>query len=139
MAPAPARPAGRIAPARLACGGGGLRAILAAALLALAACIPGREAAPPAPYPGAEAFGPQRLAAERAACEARGGRFAAAGMAGRLVCFVTPPDAGRPCSRAADCSVACLARSRTCAPVTPLFGCHEVVQADGAVATLCLD
>jgi hypothetical protein len=109
------------------------------AALALAACLPERAPPSPSPYPGAEAFGPQRITAERMACEARGGRFVQAGMAGRLVCQTTPRDAGRSCARPADCEVACLARSRTCAPVAPLFGCHEVVQADGSVATLCLD
>ena len=48
-------------------------------------------------------------------------------------------DAGKTCRRQTDCETECLARSRTCAPITPLFGCNPVLQADGREVNLCID
>lgn len=100
--------------------------------LALAACQTG--AGDDLPPVGAEA-----VEAARTACERRGGTFAPGGISGALACFTTPRDAGKQCSTADDCSSACLARSRTCAPVTPLFGCNEVLTSTGARVTQCID
>lgn len=109
--------------------------VLCAALLA--ACVPA-TGPDSAAGPEAGTFGPDLVDTRRTACEARGGRWAAAGGADRFVCFTTPADAGRSCESAGDCSSVCLARSRTCAPVTPFFGCHEVLNARGARQTLCV-
>ena len=105
------------------------------AVLALGSCKP----APENPYPGAENFGPQLLERERLACEKDGGRFAQGGLARTLVCYRTPRDAGKSCTKASDCSTQCLARSQTCAPIDPLLGCNEVLGNDGSRTTLCVD
>ena len=106
-----------------------------AAALALAACKP----APENPYPGAENFGPQLLEKLRGECEKSGGAFGSGGEGHGLVCHRTPPDAGKSCARQSDCTTECLARSRTCAPVDPLFGCNDVLNDDGATVSLCID
>ena len=95
--------------------------------------------APENPYPGAENFGPQLLEKLRGECEATGGRFSPGGTAGGLVCHRTPADANRQCRKQSDCSTQCLARSGTCAPVAPLFGCNEVLTDQGQRVTLCVD
>lgn len=106
-------------------------ACAALVLLALAACLDGAgKSLPP--------VGEAAVTAAAEACTARGGRFGPGGKAG-LTCFTTPPDAGRQCRAAGDCSTACLARSGTCAPITPLFGCNEILTATGARVTQCID
>ena len=104
-------------------------------LLALGACKPEQEN----PYPGADKFGPQLIENERAACLKAGGRFDTGGITGSLVCYKTPPDAGKSCRKESDCSTLCLARSQTCAPIEPLFGCNEILTDGGARVTLCVD
>lgn len=100
------------------------------ALLALAACKP--VAAPDLPPVGAAAVG-----AVRASCEATGGTLRALG-ASVSFCQHQTGDAGKTCTRASDCESACLARSRSCAPLKPLAGCNEVLSASGIVVTECL-
>ncbi|MBW6505832.1 MAG: hypothetical protein K0B00_03680 [Rhodobacteraceae bacterium] len=103
---------------------------LVLALLALASCTPG--AAPDLPPVGVAA-----VAAQRAACEARGGNFRALG-ASLSFCQSQTGDAGKACTSSRDCEGACLARSRSCAPLTPLPGCNEVLTSGGQVVTECL-
>lgn len=88
---------------------------------------------------GLEGYDPNLVEKERVACEERGGRFGQGGLAGRFVCFEATRDAGKACRSEADCTTLCLARSRTCAPVTPIFGCQEVLTRSGARSTLCID
>lgn len=88
--------------------------------------------------PGANT--PDALAAARAACEAAGGEFTSPPGGGNVeVCVRTPADANTPCATANDCEGACLARSRTCSPVLPLFGCNEVLLSNGIEATVCVN
>ena len=107
-----------------------IRALAMILLLFAAAC---RDA----PEPALDPVGPARVEALKAECERSGGRFSA--LRGAQVCLQETRDAGKQCRRAGDCQGACLARSGTCAPVTPLFGCHEVLQQDGLRITQCLD
>lgn len=101
-------------------------------LLALATCREAPEAPP------LEPVGAARVAAERSACERTGGTLqVAAGT--RLACVRPLRDAGQTCRAAGDCEGACLARSGTCAPFTPLFGCHEVLTPEGRRVTECLE
>ena len=72
-------------------------------------------------------------------CERRGGRYAQAGNSGAKTCITSTRDGGKQCSRQGDCDGMCLARSNSCAPVAPLFGCNEILQADGRRVTLCID
>ncbi len=104
--------------------------ITALALLALAGCKP--DAASPLPPVGAAA-----VDAARSACEARGGNFRALGQ-GLLFCQHQTGDAGKACERASDCEGACLARSRSCSPLTPLAGCNEILTDRGQTVTECL-
>lgn len=78
------------------------------------------------------------LAQQRAACAREGGRLQT--LVGGLVACIRPTrDAGRACTGASDCEGLCLARSGTCAPITPLYGCHEVLLAPGSRVTQCLE
>lgn len=82
---------------------------------------------------------PGVLAPQRAACEKEGGRWG--GVPGRdaFTCYRTTRDANQPCATERDCDGLCLARSRTCSPVKPFFGCHEVISSSGIRQTLCIE
>lgn len=43
------------------------------------------------------------------------------------------------CQRASDCSTACLAKSHTCAPVSPLIGCQDLIDDQGRTVTQCVN
>ena len=76
---------------------------------------------------------------EQIACERRGGVWSSPGASPGRTCITRTKDAGKQCRRETDCEGYCLARSATCAPAVPLFGCHAILQADGREVTLCLD
>lgn len=109
--------------------------LAALVLLTAAACQPGREP----PETGLPGFDPNLIAREKATCEESGGRWGQGGAEGAFVCFETTPDAGQSCAAATDCSGLCLARSRSCSPIKPLFGCNEVLDSTGRTATLCVE
>lgn len=96
------------------------------------AATPEAEALPePPPAPA--------LSPEAQACVKRGGRWVGTGSSGLMACVRVTRDAGKSCRRQSDCQGYCLARSGTCAPYTPLFGCHEVLGPAGERTTVCLD
>ena len=95
-----------------------------------------QSVAAPAP-PSAPPPLPPALAAEARACAQSGGTLRPRGLAGLWSCVRATRDAGRACSSGSDCEGECLARSRTCAPLDPLFGCHEVLDRAGWTQTLC--
>jgi hypothetical protein len=101
------------------------------ALALLAACLPERER-------GLPPVGEDLVAAEGARCAKDGGEWGRA-PSGGFVCYQRTRDANRGCLRETDCEGLCLARSRSCAPVTPFFGCHEILTALGTRATICTD
>lgn len=72
------------------------------------------------------------------ACERKRGSWEESG-GGFGICIVPTRDSGKHCTRESQCENVCLARSQTCAPVTPLLGCHEILQDDGSRATQCID
>jgi len=82
---------------------------------------------------------PGVLAPQRAACEDDGGRWGKVPNRDTFTCYRITRDANKQCDSSRDCEGLCLARSRTCAPQTPLFGCHEVFSADGLRQTLCIE
>lgn len=84
-------------------------------------------AAPPAPKSEAQL-----------ACEKQKGRWTEAGGE-RMACVFQTRDGGKSCRKETDCDGLCLARSGTCAPIKPLFGCNAILQADGRQVTLCID
>lgn len=90
------------------------------------------EAPEPAPPPPPES-------PEAAKCQKSGGLWATAGESGAKACVRRTKDAGKACTKQSQCEGLCLARSRTCAPITPMFGCNDILQADGREVTLCLD
>ena len=98
---------------------------------------PGKADASAAP-PAAEVPVPAKSAAE-ISCERKGGRYVATGESGARSCIQPTRDAGKQCSKESDCDGLCLARSRTCAPFKPLFGCNDILQKDGRRVTLCID
>ena len=72
-------------------------------------------------------------------CEKRGNIWAQAGNSGAHACVTRLKDGGKRCTSGKQCQGDCLARSNTCAPISPLFGCNEILQDNGARVTLCLD
>lgn len=82
----------------------------------------------------ARVLGPEELA-----CAKTGGKWSVAGKAGGMSCVHILRDAGKSCHKKSDCEGDCLARSNTCAPIAPLFGCNEILQNNGAMVTLCID
>ena len=100
-------------------------------VLALAAC---REAAPKD-----EPLPPNPLTVATQGCERSGGRMIKAGIANAMTCIHETSDSGKQCRASGDCESDCLARSGTCAPMRPMFGCNEILMNDGRRATLCRD
>lgn len=95
---------------------------------------------PPAkPLPAPEVVEKPPLSPEELACNKKGGTWSGAGFAGAKACVKLTRDGGKSCKREKDCEGYCLAKSKTCAPVTPMFGCNEIVQDNGMVVTLCID
>lgn len=103
-----------------------------AALTVLGACLGGAPERDPATPITSFGF-PQ----DRVSCAASGGRWGQTGQGGHT-CYAPLGDAGRACTAAGDCEGACSARSRSCAPVRPLMGCHEILTEGGTVATQCI-
>ncbi|MDN5788220.1 hypothetical protein [Pseudorhodobacter sp.] len=73
------------------------------------------------------------------ACEKKHGRFVMLGKTGAMTCQFMTKDSGKRCSKETDCEGACLARSRTCAPVKPILGCESILQGDGRQVELCIE
>jgi len=95
---------------------------------------PPPEAAPePTPEPEAPMLAQQRLL-----CQQTGGQLMPR-AAGIYACVHPTRDAGRSCNAARDCEGLCLARSGTCAPFAPLYGCQEVFTLPGRRETLCTE
>jgi len=92
-------------------------------------------AAEPAPPPPPD---PPMLAQQRTACQREGGQLMPRGS-GFFACVRPTRDGGRHCTAARDCEGLCLARSSTCAPLHPLFGCQDVFTLPGRRETLCTD
>lgn len=109
--------------------------LLLACLVLLAAC----PAPEPVPDFGLAGFDPDMVENRRTACEARGGRFGAGGLSGAFVCFENTSDANKSCTSGKQCESICLARSGTCAPSKPMFGCNEVFGNSGIRSTVCIN
>lgn len=79
---------------------------------------------------------PVLLSPEALACGKAGGQWAKAGP-GNL-CVKPTREGTKSCRKKSDCRGECLAQSGTCAPITPLMGCNEVLDAMGRRMTQCL-
>ncbi|PTW99027.1 hypothetical protein [Pararhodobacter aggregans] len=126
--------AGLLAGCRIA-GPGGDAAAPADSAITEQALPPQTEAPVPEAEPEPE---PAFLAEQRRLCEQGGGQLAFRGR-GVVACLRPTRDAGQRCQAAADCEGLCLARSGSCAPISPLFGCQEVFTARGLRETLCTE
>jgi hypothetical protein len=73
------------------------------------------------------------------ACEKTGGRFAKAGNSTSFVRARETCVGGKSCRRETDCEGFCLARSRSCSPITPVLGCQESLTQDGLRVTECVE
>lgn len=82
---------------------------------------------------------PDLLGEQRAACQKEGGRFGRSANGVTFVCYRPMPDANQTCATGRDCAGLCLARSRTCSPVEPFYGCHEILSSTGLRQTLCVE
>lgn len=117
-----------------------LRAIAALSLALLAACTPEEPAGTnSAVMPTESSILAPMTQVERAARLAGGGWVERNGLANAEVCFKPTPDAGKSCSKASDCSTFCNAESRTCAPLTPQFGCFQILNDAGQPTGICID
>lgn len=74
-----------------------------------------------------------------AACRAAGGTWGPRGLFPEPLCSLPNLDAGKACQTAADCVGVCLAESRTCSPVRPIFGCFALLDDQGREVTMCAD
>lgn len=97
--------------------------------------------AEPPPPPPPEAPAPPVVAKSPAhqLCEKKGGRWSMAGSAKASFCQTPTKDAGKSCRKETDCNGYCLAKSGTCAPYTPLFGCNDILTAEGRMITQCIN
>lgn len=117
----------------------------AAAPQAASATVAGAEPAPdavaaePAPQPDLAATPVTPKSEQQLACEKRKGRWLRVGEGAGRACVFPTRDSGKRCERESQCDSVCLARSGTCAPFKPMFGCHEILQDNGARVTLCLE
>lgn len=99
--------------------------------------VPDAAEAPAAPV-AAPAVPEAEKSAAQLACEKKKGRWSRAGKGG-FTCISKTRDGGKACRKATDCEGQCLARSLTCAPFKPLFGCNEILDDIGRRMTLCID
>ncbi len=107
--------------------------IFAAALLAIVLVACEDETSD---TPETQSIFPDIMAERRAECEASGGRWGPAANKTIFVCFRNLPDANKPCRAEGDCQGFCLARSRTCTPIEPFYGCHQVLSSGGLPQTV---
>ena len=108
-----------------------------AALLVLGLLVACDEDSPDASEP--ESIFPTNVNAERETCERSGGRWGEVANGIAFVCYRTQPDANQTCETSRDCAGMCLARSRSCSPIKPFYGCHEVISDSGLLQTVCLE
>jgi hypothetical protein len=73
------------------------------------------------------------------ACEKKRGSWSKVGKGNVFACVYNTKDAGKQCTRESQCEGVCLARSGTCSPLKPLYGCNEILQDNGARVTLCIE
>ena len=107
-----------------------MKRLVLIAALALTGCVE-----EPAPSPKGKSL----TGAERADCLMTDGTLGRGGMLPDEVCILPEPDAGKACTKKTDCEGMCLADTRTCSPVTPMFGCFEFLDETGQTVGICID
>lgn len=127
--PAPVPPAGEA---------GGTETAAAQPAPAAPAAEPAAEAVAPAPKPDLAETPVTPKSEMQLACEKKKGRWVK--VKGELrACVFQTRDSGKRCERESQCESVCLARSGTCAPLKPLYGCNEILQDNGARVTQCIE
>ncbi|WP_139301272.1 hypothetical protein [Vannielia litorea] len=81
---------------------------------------------------------PPALTGQAAQCTKQKGRFVRRGEGGTFVCVKPTRDANKRCDDSSDCEGLCFAKSRTCAPASPLFGCYDALES-GRVVNICTE
>lgn len=97
---------------------------------------------PPQANPTAPAVAeppPKPIPPEALACLKKSGEWSVVGDGGAMACIHRTRDAGKTCHRKKECQGECLAKSNSCSPITPLFGCNDILQNDGTMVTQCID
>jgi hypothetical protein len=97
------------------------------------------ETPEPAPKPDLAETPVTPKSERQLACEKKKGRWSKIGKGQARACVFQTKDAGKRCERESQCDSVCLARSGTCAPFKPMYGCNEILQDNGMRVTLCLD
>lgn len=97
------------------------------------------EPGSPAPKPDLEEAPVTPKSEMQLACEKKHGKWSGIGKGDARACVFQTRDAGKQCDRESQCDGVCLARSGTCSPYKPLYGCNDILQDNGARVTLCLD
>jgi hypothetical protein len=95
---------------------------------------PTPEPATPEPPPPVVVKSPAQIT-----CERRGGRWSVTGGGAAAFCQTPTRDGGKSCRASTDCTGYCLEKSRTCAPVTPMLGCHDILNEAGRMLTQCIN
>ncbi|MFZ1513605.1 MAG: hypothetical protein WAT35_18385 [Tabrizicola sp.] len=93
----------------------------------------------PAPKADLEATPVTPKSEMQLACEKKHGRWSGIGKGDARACIFQTRDGGKQCDRESQCEGVCLARSGTCSPFKPLYGCNDILQDNGARVRLCLD
>lgn len=118
---------------------------------AAAQATPGSEVAPagdpaatvetggPAPKPDLAETPVTPKSELQLACEKKKGHWSKVGKGSARACVFQTRDGGKRCTKESQCEGVCLARSGTCAPVKPMYGCNDILQDNGARVSLCLD
>lgn len=103
------------------------------------AAEPAASPAEPAPQPDMAETPVTPKSEKQLACEKKKGRWAKVGSGDKRACVFQTKDAGKRCEKESQCDSVCLARSGTCAPFKPMYGCNEILQDNGMRVTLCLE
>lgn len=91
------------------------------------------------PIATAPAAPPRVISEAERVCVKQGGQWSKVGKSNGETCVKLTKDSGKQCDAESDCEGYCLARSGTCAPFTPMFGCNDILQDNGVRVTLCID
>jgi hypothetical protein len=93
----------------------------------------------PAPKADLEATPVTPKSEMQLACEKKKGNWSRIGKGDLRACVFQTRDGGKRCEKESQCEGLCLARSGTCSPIKPLYGCNEILQDDGARVTFCIE
>ncbi len=103
--------------------------IVSVAAFAIVSCVPKEKTGGVKPSPLTDV--------ERAACIANGGKPQWFGLFMSEGCIMPPEDMGKMCKASTDCTVQCLAKTRTCGPLNS--GEYDILDENGQVTTVMIE